>query len=239
MSDTVHPLPPPLSPEELAALPQARFEGRVILAQSPEEAEGALDCLTGQIILGFDTETRPTFKKGVSHPPALVQLAGEGLVVLLRGRAFEAWDLLAQVLGDPDVVKAGVAVRDDVTALTRLGPFTAAGFVDVGEWAKSLGWPKSGLRNLAGVLLGLRVSKKARLTNWAARTLTPAQVAYAATDAWVSREIYLFIARLMEKGNSPLRACAGDRQCPALCPGQARAWRIHRRRSIAQYGEKD
>jgi len=208
--------PQPLAcpgPEELALMPLAEFTGLVLLAETPAEAGECLARLSGEAILGFDTESRPTFTKGATSQPSLVQLAGQDVVVLLRLEAFAAWETLAAVLGDPTVVKAGVAVRDDVAGLSRIRPLSPAGFVDVGEWARKLGWPMTGLRNLAGALLGLRVSKKARLSNWAARRLTAAQVRYAATDAWVSREIYLRMGDMAQK-NSPSRALPEDRLCP-------------------------
>ena len=110
-----------LTPEEFLTLPQARYEGEVVLAETPEDALKALARLQGQAVLGFDTETRPTFKKGVSYTPSLVQLAGEDLVVLMRPGAFPAWDHLAEVLGNALVVKAGVAVRDDRSAWASSG----------------------------------------------------------------------------------------------------------------------
>lgn len=207
------PFEPPraMLPEELAALPQARYEGEVVIAQTPDEALRALERLGGEAVLGFDTETRPTFKRGVNYLPSLVQLAGAELVVLVRPGAFAAWAELTAVLGDEAVVKAGVAVRDDINALGKLGPVTPRRFEDVGEWAKKFGWPVTGLRNLAAGLLGLRVSKKARLTNWEASCLSPAQVCYAATDAWVSRELYLAmeaIRPLLKKKEAAARAKA-------------------------------
>ena len=213
--------PSALPAEELACLPQARYMGEVYVAQTPEQALEALKLLEGSAVLGFDTETRPTFKRGVRYSPSLVQLAGDNLVVLMRSGAFGAWDVLAEVLGNETVVKAGVAVRDDLTALGRIGPVSPKGFEDVGEWARRFGWPVTGLRNLAASLLGVRVSKKARLTNWEAKTLTEAQVCYAATDAWVSRELYLAMRKLDlkpkpkgAKKDSPSRALPGDRPCP-------------------------
>jgi len=215
------PFEPPraLLPEELALLPQARFEGEVLVAETPAQALEALKLLESSLVLGFDTETRPTFKRGVSYSPALVQLAGDNVVVLLRAGTFAAWEALAEVLGNEGVVKAGVAVRDDLTALGKIGPVAPRGFEDIGEWARKFGWPVTGLRNLAAALLGVRVSKKARLTNWDAKTLSQAQVCYAATDAWVSRELYLAMRVLKAKRkikikDSPSRAVPGDRQCP-------------------------
>lgn len=213
--------PHALLPEEFACLPQARFEGEVIVAETPDEALGALKLLAGSAVLGFDTETRPTFKRGVSYSPSLVQFAGQDVVVLLRSGSFPAWEAVSAIIGDAEVVKAGVAVRDDLAALGKIGPVQPKGFEDMGEWAKRFGWPVTGLRNLAAGLLGLRVSKKARLTNWEAKTLTPAQVNYAATDAWVSRELYLAMRKLdikpapkPKKKDSRPRALPGDRLCP-------------------------
>lgn len=202
-------IPRVLTPEEFLTLPQARFEGEVVLAETPEDALNALSRLHGEPVLGFDTETRPTFKKGVSYTPSLVQLAGEELVVLMRPGAFPAWDHLAEVLGNAMVVKAGVAVRDDLVGLGKLGPLAPKGFEDIGEWARKMGWPVTGLRNLAAALLGMRVSKKARLTNWEAKRLSPVQVCYAATDAWVSRELYLRMRPLKKKKGFVLPRSSG------------------------------
>jgi len=189
---TVQCMPPRLLlPEELAALPRARYEGDVLVAETPGEAAQALHLLEGSRVLGFDTETQPCFTRGPRFTPSLVQLAGDGVIVLLRAGTFAAWDALGEIFSDAAVVKAGVAVRDDLRALKKIGPVSPQNFEDVGEWAKKFGWPITGLRNLAASLLGIRVSKKARLTNWAANSLTPAQVCYAATDAWVSRELYM------------------------------------------------
>lgn len=209
--------PRALPPEELACLPQARFAGDVLVAETSEQALHALRMLEGSPVLGFDTETRPTFKRGVRYSPSLVQLAGDNLVVLVRSGGFGAWDALAEVIGDHSVVKAGVAVRDDLNALGRIGPVAPQAFEDIGEWARKFGWPVTGLRNLAASLLGVRVSKKARLTNWEVRILSEAQICYAATDAWVSRELYLAMRALnikTKKKDSPSRALPGDRPCP-------------------------
>ena len=190
-----------LPPGELALLPQARFEGEILLAETPEQAAKALKRLKGSKVLGFDTETKPCFTRGAApHTPSLVQLAADDVVVLLRAGTFTAWDALAEILSDAKVVKAGVAVQGDLTALGRIGPVSPRGFEDVGEWAKTFGWPVTGLRNLAASLLGVRISKRARLTDWAAGRLSPAQVCYAATDAWISRQLYMAmrpISRMM------------------------------------------
>ena len=193
-----------LLPEELAALPQARYQGDVLVAETPAEAVQALKCLAGSRVLGFDTETKPVFTRGANHVPSLVQLAGDNVVVLLRAGTFTAWDCLAEIFSNAAVVKAGVAVRDDLTALGKIGPVSPQSFEDVGEWAKKFGWPVTGLRNLAASLLGVRVSKKARLTNWEAKSLSPAQVSYAATDAWVSRELYVAMHKIKRKRAAPV-----------------------------------
>jgi ribonuclease D len=213
------PFEPPraMLPEELAALPQARFDGEVIVAHTPDDALRALERLARESVLGFDTETRPTFKRGVCYSPSLVQLAGADMVLLIRTGAFPAWNDLAALLGDEAVVKAGVAVRDDLTALSKLGPVAPKRFEDVGEWAKKFGWPVTGLRNLAAGLLGVRVSKKARLTNWEASILSPAQICYAATDAWISRELYLALEAIrphIKRKETPARIKAVKQTLP-------------------------
>ncbi|GFK95245.1 Ribonuclease D [Fundidesulfovibrio magnetotacticus] len=207
--------PRAMPPEELACLPRASFLGDILVAETPQETLDALQRLANDRVLGFDTETRPTFKRGVCYNPSLIQLAGENVVVLVRAGGFGAWEALAEILGDRKVIKAGVAVRDDLAALAKIGPVTPKAFEDVGEWARRVGWPVTGLRNLAAALLGVRVSKKARLTNWEAKALSPAQVTYAATDAWVSRKLFLAMKKLrLPKKDSSLCALPGDRRSP-------------------------
>ncbi len=182
--------------EDLNALPLGGFGGPIRLIQDLEAVPLAVARLRGQKVLGFDTETRPSFRKGVSYPPALLQLASDREVYLFQLSRIPLTQDLVDLLADPAVVKAGVSVRDDVRALQGLSPFEDAGFVDLGLIATKLGLHTRGLRNLAANFLGFRISKAAQRSNWGQSVLSRKQIDYAATDAWVSREVCLRMEEL-------------------------------------------
>jgi len=151
----------------------------------------ALKALEAEPVLGFDTETRPAFKKGERHAPAVLQLAGASEVFVFQLTALGFPEQLRAVLADSKRLKAGVAHGHDVRTLQELEAFEPAGFIDLGTLAKNAGLKNFGLRGLAAALLEIRISKKSRLSNWAVKRLTPDQITYAATDAWIGRELYL------------------------------------------------
>ena len=157
------------------------YEGEVMLVQTEGEMARALNFLKKETLLGFDTESRPSFKKGKSYPTSLIQLAGSELVVLIRLNLTPFCGALAGLLAD----------------LQKLHEFTPGGLADLAEMAKQRGIKAQGLRTLAAQLMGCRISKAAQCSNWAKKTLTPQQIRYAATDAWIGREIYL---RMMDQG---------------------------------------
>jgi len=181
---------PRLTAEEINTLPLFSYSGRVELVNCENDLAPALALLAEDHVLGFDTETKPSFTRGQLNPPSLLQLAGRHATVLIRLNRVSLPRPAMRILADPDVVKVGVAVADDVRALMSLSSFTPAGFVDLGETARLAGLPASGLRSLAASLLEVRVSKSVRCSNWERGELTNKQVAYAATDAWVSRELF-------------------------------------------------
>ncbi len=181
-------------------LPLARWHGPVAVVSDPSRVGEALKLLRGESVLGFDTETRPSFRRGEVHPPALVQLAGREAVVLFQLGRVGLPEGLKALLSDPAVIKAGVAVGRDVKELVDFSPFEPRGFVELAEMAEAAGLKARGLRGLAEEALGLRVAKGQRTTNWARHDLSPAQVAYAATDAYLGRALYLELrARLCQK----------------------------------------
>lgn len=184
------------SKEDINALPLRRYSGRVDIISSKKALTRALQLLESECLLGFDTETRPVFKKGKQNPPSLLQLATGERVFLFQLNAIGLPDALGEVLAAKDIVKTGVAVRDDIKELQQLNHFDAAGFIDLGDRARDLELSTNGLRNLAANLLGFRVSKSAQCSNWAARNLSQKQINYAATDAWVSRELYIKLKEL-------------------------------------------
>lgn len=186
-----------LSKEEINDLPMLAYEGEVLLVQTEGELNRALGRLRGETLLGFDTESRPSFKKGKVYPTSLIQLAGSEVVALIRLNQTPFTEALAALLADPGVIKAGVAIREDMRSLQKLHGFTPGGLADLAEMAKKNGIKAQGLRTLAAHLMGGRISKAAQCSNWAKKTLTPQQIRYAATDAWIGRELYL---RMREQG---------------------------------------
>jgi ribonuclease D len=189
-----------LSCEEINALPMARYEGEVTLVRSGEELDEAVRALNGEELLGFDTETRPSFRKGRLNLPALVQFAASERIFLIQLARFPLGDALASLLADARIRKVGVGIRDDVRELRKLHPFEAAGLVDLGDLARAHKLPTRGLRNMAANLLGLRISKGPRCSNWSLVELSRRQIVYAATDAWMGRLIFL---RMRELGFMP------------------------------------
>jgi len=185
--------------DEINACPIRRYEGPVQVVRTQEELAEALGLLAGETLLGFDTETRPSYHKGQSFPPALLQLAGEKAVVLFQLRHLGLPPALREILADPLVIKAGVALDHDLRELRKLAPFAPAGFVDLGRLARETGLKNHGLRGLAALLLGFRIPKSTRTSNWARDVLDPGQIRYAATDAWVGRELYLKMKEKKEK----------------------------------------
>jgi len=180
-----------ISREQMADLPIRRYDGDVRLVNTPQDAERALADIRQESVVGFDTETRPSFSKGESHPACLAQAATGRAVYLFQLRHAEVFPALAELLEEPRIVKAGVALAEDLRALKLLLPFAEKSVVDLGVVARRCGLGQTGVRNLAGILLGFRIPKGARTSNWAAPRLSPAQIIYAATDAWACRELFL------------------------------------------------
>ena len=182
---------PAISREAMAILPIRRYDGPVCVVATRTELNDALADIQQESVVGFDTETRPAFKKGERYDPALVQVATARAVYLFQLRRVDVIPGLADMLAAPGIVKAGVAVARDLKELKEVFSFAERSVVDLGVIAKRYGLEQTGVRNLAGIFLGCRVTKGARTSNWVATTLTPTQIAYAATDAWIGRELYL------------------------------------------------
>ncbi len=176
--------------------PMRRYEGPVHLVRSVPDLASAVRKLETEELLGFDTETRPAFRKGESYLPSILQLAGAREVFVFQLRHLGMPRPLLSILGNPRILKAGVSLDYDIRELRRLAEFTPAGFVDVGNLAKEKGVQNHGLRGLAAVLLGFRISKAAKTSKWDAAVLSEAQMRYAATDAWVGRELYMALKKM-------------------------------------------
>jgi ribonuclease D len=188
-------IPASISRETLNALPVRRYEGPIQWVDNAAALREAGASILAESILGFDTETRPAFRKGEYYRPSLVQIATREAVFLFPLKFTDAYGLLQEILNDPALPKSGVALAYDLRTLGEVFPFDARSIVDLGHVAKRHGCTQTGLRNLTGIFLGFRIPKGAKTTNWAAPQLTEAQRLYAATDAWVCRELYAHFER--------------------------------------------
>jgi len=176
--------------EILNELPIRSFEGEIYLINNNKDMYQAVSDLKKQFILGFDTETRPAFKKGVFHNVSLLQLATSNKAYLFRLNNIGLPVELSKILSDKKIIKVGVAIKDDIKALQKLNGFLPGAFIELQKYVDEFGIEDNGLKKITGNVLGFRISKGARLTNWDNTTLTETQLKYAATDAWVSCEIY-------------------------------------------------
>ena len=176
--------------DQTAELPSAHFDGRIVVVDREEQIEAACRDLASHRIIGFDTETRPSFKAGVTNKVSLLQLSTPTHCYLIRLCRTTLHSLLLKILSSPDIIKIGADVAGDIRSLHALRHFKERGFVDLQQIASSWGIEEKSLRKMSAIVLGKRVSKAQRLSNWEASTLTPQQQMYAATDAWVCIEIY-------------------------------------------------
>jgi len=179
-----------ISKDELNALTLIQWEGRIEVLNTIDAMEQSVDLLKDQSPLGFDIETRPSFKKGEYYPPALIQISCKDCVYLFRICKTKTFAPLLEILESADILKSGVAIKGDVRELQVMAPFEPSGFVEITDITQKLGYENRGLRALAGLLLQGRISKAAQVSNWEREELSEKQIRYAATDAWISRELY-------------------------------------------------
>jgi ribonuclease D len=146
--------------------------------------------LIHETLLGFDTETKPCFKKGHYHPVALLQLSTREQAFLIRLNKVHLPEFIIEILEDTNITKVGVALKDDLNALNKIVPFEPDGFIDLQQFVKQFGIEDNGLKKLVANILGFRISKKSQTSNWEQEELSREQLEYAATDAWVCRQMY-------------------------------------------------
>ncbi len=177
--------------EEINTLPVAAYEGTVHVVRTEDALEKAVHALRRETVLGFDTETKPNFARGENNPLSLIQLAGSRAAYIIQLRHLTSCAPLLKLFSDERIIKAGVDIPQDIVKLQERMGGDYKNCVDVSLAAKQAGLKNFSLRGLAAVLLGVRITKGMRVSNWARDTLLPSQIKYAATDAWVSRELYL------------------------------------------------
>jgi ribonuclease D len=180
-----------ISKESINDLPLGQFEGEIVLVDSMDQVKEAADELFRHKLLGFDTETRPSFRKGTLYYVSLLQLATDDMAFLIRLNEIGMPGLIQEILEDSGIIKIGAAVLDDLRGLRKVSlGFEPQSFFDLNEELKKVGFENVGVRNLAAMVLNMRISKSEQVSNWEASELTDKQKLYAATDAWVCLEIY-------------------------------------------------
>lgn len=185
-----HPFQAKIDNQATAELPAIEFRGPICVVDREEQIEAACRDLATQAVIGFDTETRPSFRAGVSFKVSLLQLATRDRCYLFRLNRIPLAKPILKLLENPAISKIGADVAGDLRALRQLRHFRDGGFVDLQQIAPRWGIEEKSLRKLAALTLGKRVSKAQRLSNWESATLTDKQQLYAATDAWACICIY-------------------------------------------------
>ena len=192
--------------ETVATLPVSSYDGIISVIETEAEADKADEILEQQSLLGFDTETRPSFRKGQTFNAALMQIATPERCFLFRLNKIGLCDRLKAFLENPQVLKVGLSVHDDFTVLRRNNKLDPKGFVELQDMVKKFDIADNSLQKIYAILFGERISKAQRLSNWEADQLTPAQQTYAALDAWACIRIYnLLVSGNFDYKHSPLR----------------------------------
>ena len=193
-----------ITPAELEKLDYASFPGKIHVIDSVgAEFNRAIAYLRSQKVIGFDTETRPCFSPSQPrYGVALLQLSGPEKAYLFRVKNMGMHRRLCNLLADPRIIKVGAAIHDDIRGLQRLRDFTPGSFVDLQKIVSEYGIRDKSVKKMTAIILGFRISKTQQLSNWEAETLSDSQCSYAATDAWVCREMY---SHLMRSEKNPLQ----------------------------------
>ena len=179
-----------LSKNEINSLPQTKFNGDVEVLSSNDNVQAAVNHLMNYDLIGFDTETKPTFVKGPLNPPSILQLACIDKVYIFQLDNESLYKKLFPILSNENITKCGVSVDRDLIELMYLSPFDPLSFVDLGNVARDYDVPHHGLRGLVAMFLKHRISKGAQISDWSKTVLSQSQITYAATDAWISLKLF-------------------------------------------------
>ena len=184
-------IPFKITKEEVNALPLGQFEGEMFLIDKVEDVEEVAEFLIQQRVIGFDTETKPAFQKGIINQVSLLQLSTSTQAFLFRLNQIGFPESIRNILEKENIVKVGAAVHDDIKGLAKLtDSFYPNSFFDLNDELKRVGFVNIGVRNLCAMVLGIRISKSEQVSNWESEKLTIKQQRYAATDAWGCLEIF-------------------------------------------------
>ena len=194
----------------ISKLPMASFTGKIIVVLSEIEARKAVDYLLSQPLLGVDTETRPSFKRGWQFKVSLLQVSTTDTCFLFRLNHLGLSPSVVRFLEDTTTPKIGLSWHDDLNGLRRLGNFTPGHFIDLQDHVREIGIEDLSLQKLYANMLGLRINKKQQLSNWERDVLDDKQKLYAATDAWACVQLYQELLRLEQTGDYELRIIQED-----------------------------
>lgn len=195
-----------ISKEQLSALPTVVFPGRITVVDTEEAANEALSVLRNESVVGFDTETKPSFRKGQSNSVALIQVSTLDRCFLFRLKKLGFIDELRKFIEDSSIKKIGLSLHDDFLALHRGAEFDPDGFIDLQSLVKEYGINDISLQKIYGIIFNERISKSQRLSNWEAAYLTDSQQSYASIDAWACLRIYNHLQRgLFDPDSSPYK----------------------------------
>lgn len=187
--------------ETLNELPKAFFQGQIHVAQTPTEAEKAVEYLKQYPIVGIDSETRPSFSKGKQYKVALLQVSTPDHCFLFRLNLTGLTLPVITLLESPSITKVGLSLHDDFMMLRKRAPFEPRAYVELQEYVRPFGIQDMSLQKIYGILFNEKISKSQRLSNWEAENLTQPQQLYAATDAWACLNIYHKLEELKQTGD--------------------------------------
>ena len=174
----------------ISTLPPCDIVGEIIVIDRPEDVAAAIDDLKQCPLIGFDTETRPSFRRGESNTISLLQLATDRRAYLFRLKKIGPNQLLKDLLESEEHMKVGLSVHDDFHSLNRWMPCRPKNFIELQKYVKAFGIEEMSLQKIYAIVFNKKISKRQQLSNWEADQLTTAQQQYAAIDAWACRDIY-------------------------------------------------
>jgi ribonuclease D len=191
-------------------MPRATFSGRIYVVQSEAEAVKAVNYLKTQSLVGIDSETRPSFRKGQLHKVALLQVSSEECCFLFRLNMIGLPTCLVNLLEDADTVKVGLSLKDDFMMLRKRAAFSERGVIELQQFVRLFGIEDMSLQKIYALLFKEKISKSQQLTNWETDVLSDGQKLYAATDAWACLNIYKLLKELQRTGDFEIEQSIED-----------------------------